>query len=131
MVGDSASSTPLGTALYFMVTPVKLHRIRNHHSIIYYQGDLIEVLMLYERGHDELVVVGPNLVGGERVQLFITSGTSRSARHRPPPLVPRRLDRMVPARDVELGNVEELAQISGSRRLYPRIPAANGAAASA
>jgi predicted cupin superfamily sugar epimerase len=74
---------PVGTALLFMVTPeapVKLHRIRNDQLYHYYQGDPIEVLLLYESGTSELVVVGPNVVGGQLVQLFIPGGTFHNAR---------------------------------------------------
>jgi uncharacterized protein len=111
-----ATGRPLGTALYFMVTPeapVKLHRIKNDQLYHYYQGDPIEVLMLYESGTSELVVVGPNLVGGELVQLFIPGGTFHTARitgHRRWFLgASTEWPGVDPARDVELGNVEELA----------------------
>ena len=44
---------PLGSALYFMLTPeepVKLHRIRNDQLYHYYLGDPIEVVMMLEDG---------------------------------------------------------------------------------
>jgi hypothetical protein len=44
-----ADGRPLGSALYFMVTPqapVRLHRIRNDQLYHYYLGDPIEVLLL-------------------------------------------------------------------------------------
>jgi predicted cupin superfamily sugar epimerase len=67
-----ADGRPVGTALYFMVTPqapVKLHRIDNDQLYHYYLGDPIEVLLLRENGDSELVIVGPNIVGGHLVQL--------------------------------------------------------------
>jgi predicted cupin superfamily sugar epimerase len=112
-----ADGRPLGTALYFMVTPeapVKLHRIDNDQLYHYYLGDPIEVLLLRENGDSELVVVGPNVVGGEMVQLFIPGGTFHTARITGkkrwflggstewPGVVVR-------DRDVELGNAEQLA----------------------
>jgi predicted cupin superfamily sugar epimerase len=78
-----ADGRPLGSALYFMVTPeapVKLNRIKNEQLYHYYLGDPIEVLMLRENGDSELVVVGPNIVGGELVQLFIPGNTFHTAR---------------------------------------------------
>jgi predicted cupin superfamily sugar epimerase len=78
-----ADGRPLGTALYFMVTPeapVKLHRIDNDQLYHYYLGDPIEVLLLRENGLSELVVVGPNIVGGHLVQLFIPGNTFHTAR---------------------------------------------------
>ena len=78
-----ADGRPLGTALYFMVTPqapVKLHRIDNDQLYHYYLGDPIEVLLLRENGLSELVVVGTNIVGGHLVQLFIPGGTFHTLR---------------------------------------------------
>ena len=106
---------PLGSAFYFMVTPaapVKLHRIKCDQLYHYYLGDPIEVLLLRENGDSELVVLGPNIVGGELVQLFIPANTFHTARitgkgrwflgasTQWPGVVPE---------DIELGNVEELA----------------------
>ncbi|MGI8853946.1 MAG: cupin domain-containing protein [Methyloceanibacter sp.] len=88
---------PLGSALYFMMTPeepVKLHRIRNDQLYHYYLGDPIELLLLYESGKSELVKVGPDIAGGQNVQLFIPGGTFHTARLLRRPMVPRRLDRM-------------------------------------
>src|SRR6266699_1782262 len=110
-----AEAHPVGTALYFMVTPsapVRLHRIRNDQLYHYYLGDPLEVLLLHSDGTTERVVVGPNLRGGERLQLFIPGNTFHTAR-----LMGRRRwflgastewPGVVPA-DVETGNVDELA----------------------
>src|SRR5262249_48991142 len=99
----------------FMVTPtapVRLHRIRNDQLYHYYLGDPLEVLLLHSDGTTERVVVGPNLRGGERLQLFIPGNTFHTAR-----LMGRRRwflgastewPGVVPA-DVETGNVDELA----------------------
>jgi predicted cupin superfamily sugar epimerase len=65
---------PMGSALYFMVTPtapVRLHRIRNDQLYHYCLRDPLEVLLLHDGGTSERVVVGPNLRSGEHVQLFI------------------------------------------------------------
>jgi predicted cupin superfamily sugar epimerase len=110
-----STGRPVGTALFFMVTPeapVKLHRILNDQLYHYYQGDPIEVLLLYESGTSELVIVGPNVLGGQLVQLFIPGGTFHTAR-----ITGRRRwflggstewPGVDPARDVELGDVEML-----------------------
>ena len=74
---------PMGSALYFMVTPtapVQLHRIRNDQLYHYYLGDPLEVLLLRSDGTSDRVVVGPNLRGGEFLQLFIPGGTFHTAR---------------------------------------------------
>ena len=112
-----ADGRPLGTALYFMVTPeapVKLHRIDNDQLYHYYLGDPIEVLLLRENGLSELVIVGSNIVGGHLVQLFIPGNTFHTAR-----ITGKRRwflgastewpGVVVRDRDVELGNAEQLA----------------------
>ena len=76
-----ADGRPLGSALYFMVTPqapVRLHRIRNDQLYHYYLGDPIEVLLL--RGEGEHVIVGPDLRAGHRVQILIPGNTFHTAR---------------------------------------------------
>jgi uncharacterized protein len=106
---------PIGSALYFMVTPtapVRLHRIRNDQLYHYYLGDPLEVLLLRRDGTSERVIVGPNMRRGERIQLFIPGNTFHTAR-----VIGRRRwflgastewPGVVPA-DVEIGNVDELA----------------------
>ena len=106
---------PLGSALYFMVTPVapvRLHRIRNDQLYHYYLGDPIELLLLHADGGTERIIVGPDLRGGQRVQQLIPGNTFHTAR-----LIGRRRwflgastewPGVVPA-DVEIGNLDELA----------------------
>ena len=78
-----ANGRPLGSALYFLVTPtapVRLHRIRNGQLYHYYLGDPLEVFMLHEDGTTEHVVVGPDLRSGQQVQLHIPGNTFHTAR---------------------------------------------------
>jgi predicted cupin superfamily sugar epimerase len=78
-----AKGRPLGSALYFMLTPdqpVKLHRIRNDQLYHYYLGDPIEVLLLLTDGSTQHHLVGPDLREGLTVQLFIPGGTFHTAR---------------------------------------------------
>ena len=78
-----ADGRPMGSALYFMVTPsapVRLHRIRNDQLYHYYLGDPLEVLLLHEDATTARAVVGPNLRGGERLQLLIPGDTFHTAR---------------------------------------------------
>jgi predicted cupin superfamily sugar epimerase len=106
---------PLGSALYFLVTPgapVRLHRIRNDQLYHYYLGSAIEVFLLHADGAAERIIVGPDLRGGQRVQLLIPGNTFHTAR-----LVGNgrwflgastEWPGVVPA-DVEIGNIDELA----------------------
>jgi hypothetical protein len=93
--------------------PVRLHRIRNDQLYHYYLGDPLEVFMLGGSGEVEHIVVGPDIVAGQRVQLFIPGNTFHTARlvgtgrwflgasTEWPGVVPT---------NVEIGNLEELAQ---------------------
>src|SRR6266568_3510921 len=112
-----ASGRPAGSALYFMVTPdahVRLHRIRNDQLYHYYLGDPIEVLMLHGDGTSEHVVVGPNLRGGQLVQLLIPGNTFHTARVIPESVrgwflaASTEWPAVEPA-DVEIGDLEALA----------------------
>jgi predicted cupin superfamily sugar epimerase len=113
--GTFAEGRPLGSALFFMVTPsapVRLHRIRNDQLYHYYLGDPIEVFLLHANGSAERAVVGPDLNHGQRVQLLIPGGTFHTARVTGtrnwflgastewPGVLPQ---------DVEAGDVDELA----------------------
>src|ERR687892_2878841 len=110
-----ADGQPLGSALYFLVTPgspVRLHRIRNEQLYHYYLGDPLEVFMLHPDGSSERVVAGPDIRGGERLQLRIPGNTFHTAR-----VIGRgqwflgastEWPGVVPA-DVEIGNLDALA----------------------
>src|SRR5215218_1971985 len=116
-----ADGQPLGSALYFLVTPdgpVRLHRIRNEQLYHYYLGDPLEVFLLHADGSSERVVVGPDLPGGQRLQLLIPGNTFHTAR-----VIGRQRwflggstewPGVVPA-DVEIGKLDELA------RTYPAV----------
>ena len=56
-----ASGGPLGSALYFLVTPeapVRLHRIRNDQLYHYYLGDPLEVFMLRAMARSGMLLLG-------------------------------------------------------------------------
>ena len=109
-------SGPLGSGLYFLVTPeapVRLHRIQNDQLYHYYLGDPLEVFLLRSDGGAERVVVGPDLRAGQHVQLLIPGDTFHTAR-----LLGRgrwflgastAWPGVVPA-DVEIGDLEQLAK---------------------
>ena len=62
-----ADGRPLGSGLYFLVTPhapVRPHRIRNDQLYHYYLGDPLEVFLLHSDGPAERVIVGPDIASG-------------------------------------------------------------------
>jgi predicted cupin superfamily sugar epimerase len=126
-----AGGRPLGSALYFMVTPaapVQLHRIHNDQLYHYYLGDPIEVLLLHAGGTCEQVIVGPDLRSSERLQLLIPGDTFHTAR-----VIGQRRWFLgastewpgVEPADVELGDVDALAakfpQAAGPLRSFVKL----------
>ena len=91
---------------------MRLHRICNDQLYHYYLGDPLEVFLLHADGASERVIVGPDLRGGQRVQLLIPGNTFHTARligqgrwflgasTEWPGVIPE---------DVEIGNLDELA----------------------
>ncbi len=110
-----------GSVLYFLVTPearIQLHRIRSDQMYHHYLGDPLEVLLLLPDGSGELVVVGSDLAGGMKPQLFVPGGTFHVSQVRPGgayALLGTTEWPGVEPPDVELGDVEDLA------RRYPTL----------
>jgi predicted cupin superfamily sugar epimerase len=110
-----ADGRPLGSALYFLVTPgapVRLHRIRNDQLYHAYLGDPLELLLLHADGSSERVIIGPDLRAGQRLQLLIPGNTFHTARVIGPGRwflgASTEWPGVIPA-DVEIGNLDELA----------------------
>jgi predicted cupin superfamily sugar epimerase len=81
-----ADGRPIGSALFFLVTPdapVRPHRIRNDQLYHHYLGDPLEVLAMYEDGSQAVEVVGGDIRAGQRLQLFLPGGTFHTARLAP------------------------------------------------
>ena len=128
-----ADGRPLGSALYFMMTPaapVKLHRIKNHQLYHHYLGDPIEVLMLHDDGTHTLGGRRPRPPRRPACAAFHTrQHLSHRAHHRA-----RRWflgastewPGVVPTEDVELGNADVLAashpDVAAEIRSFP-VPA--------
>ncbi|OWY60487.1 hypothetical protein B7486_68910, partial [cyanobacterium TDX16] len=74
---------PMGSALYFQVTPeapVHLHCIRNDQLYHRYLGDPLEVLLLYPDGTHAVEVMGEDLAAGQHLQLELPGSTFHTAR---------------------------------------------------
>jgi len=60
-----------------------MHRLPTDELWHFYLGDPIELLLLHPDGHDELRVLGTDVLGGQLIQTVVPSGTWMGARLRP------------------------------------------------
>ncbi len=84
-----------GTAIYYLVTDAAdgfsaLHRLPTDEIFHFYLGDPVEQLLLAPDGTSDVVVLGPDLRGGQRVQHVVPAGTWPGTRVRPAPGAGRR-----------------------------------------
>jgi hypothetical protein len=71
--GRYGRAKPLGTAIYYLLTDdadsfSALHRLPTEEVYHFYLGDPVEMLMLHPDGRGEVVLLGQDLVNGQRVQ---------------------------------------------------------------
>lgn len=86
--GKGADGKPAGTAMIAMVTAdpssfSDMHRLPTDEIWHFYLGDPIELLLLHPGGHDEIVVLGTDVLNGQRVQTVVPNGVWMGARVRP------------------------------------------------
>ena len=60
-----------------------MHRLPTDELWHFYLGDPIELLLLYSDGSDELVILGQDVLAGQRIQSVVPAGTYTGARLRP------------------------------------------------
>ena len=74
------------TAIYYLLTPETfsaLHRVASDEVFHHYAGDAVEQLRLVPDGQAERVVIGRDLVAGERPQVLVPAGVWQGARLAP------------------------------------------------
>ncbi|GAB3440106.1 cupin domain-containing protein [Actinophytocola sediminis] len=86
--GSGQDGKPIGTAMIAMLTDdpssfSDMHRLPTDEIWHFYLGDPIELLLLHPDGRDELIILGPDILGGQRVQTTVASGLWMGARLRP------------------------------------------------
>jgi predicted cupin superfamily sugar epimerase len=79
---------PLGTAIYYLLTDdpdsfSALHRLPTDEVYHFYLGDPVDMLLLHPGGHGEPARLGPDILGGERVQLVVPRGVWQGSRLAP------------------------------------------------
>lgn len=80
-----AGERAAGGAIYALVTPTAfsaLHRLQTDEIWHFYAGTPIELLLLHPDGTGETVVLGPDLMAGERPQYVVPRGTWMGGRPR-------------------------------------------------
>jgi hypothetical protein len=65
------------TAIYYLLTPntySALHRLQTDEIFHFYLGDPIRMLQLEPNGQGRTVVLGPDLLGGQQLQVVVPRG---------------------------------------------------------
>ena len=66
-----------GTAIYYLLTPdtfSALHRLPTDEIFHFYAGDPVQMLLLHPGGPAETLLLGPNVLGGQRPQVIVPRG---------------------------------------------------------
>jgi predicted cupin superfamily sugar epimerase len=74
---DYPASRSAATAIYFLVTPEQfsaLHRLRGDELWHFYLGDPVELVTISPDGNVTTIRMGPNVLGGDRVQALAPGG---------------------------------------------------------
>ena len=72
-----------GTAIYYLLEPgtfSEMHLLPSDEVFHFYLGDPVEMLQLRPDGSAEVFVLGPDLLKGEHVQLFVPGGVWQGTR---------------------------------------------------
>jgi uncharacterized protein len=112
---------PMGTAILYLYLPgprgfSALHALPSDEVYHFYLGDPVEMLLLYPDLTSRRVVLGPDILGGQSVQLVVPRGTWQGSRLLPGGAYALAGTTMAPgfaASDYLAGEREELL------RLYP------------
>jgi predicted cupin superfamily sugar epimerase len=86
--GRHPTARPVGTAIYYLLSDAPdsfsaLHRLPTDEVYHFYLGDPVDQLLLHPGGRVERVVLGPDLLAGQRVQHVAPRGAWQGSRLRP------------------------------------------------
>ena len=73
----------LTTAIYYMVSPSEfsaLHKLKSDEVFHFYGGDPVEMLQISETGDGKTIILGPNVLEGQQVQVTVVAGTWQGTR---------------------------------------------------
>jgi hypothetical protein len=78
-----AGARRTGTAIYYLLetgTFSEMHRLKSDEVFHFYAGDAVEMLQLKEGGRGEIVVIGNDLMRGQRPQVVVERGVWQGSR---------------------------------------------------
>lgn len=78
-----AGQRSLGTAIYYLLTPEtfsQMHRVPGEEIFHFYLGDPVEMVQLDPDGSGEIVVMGPDIAKGMKLQHVVRGGWWQGAR---------------------------------------------------
>jgi predicted cupin superfamily sugar epimerase len=81
--GRYAGARRTGTAIYYLLEPEtfsEMHRLKSDEVFHFYAGDAVEMLQLTMDGRGERVLIGNDLVHGQRPQVVVRRGVWQGAR---------------------------------------------------
>jgi predicted cupin superfamily sugar epimerase len=81
--GRYAGARRTGTAIYYLLEPdtfSEMHRLRSDEMFHFYAGDAVEMLQLRADGASGIVVIGSDLLRGQRPQVLVERGVWQGAR---------------------------------------------------
>jgi len=81
--GDEPVTRHLGTAIYYFVTPTEfsaLHKLKSDEVFHFYGGDPVEMLQITDTGEVKTIILGPNILEGQQVQVTVPAGTWQGTR---------------------------------------------------
>jgi uncharacterized protein len=83
--GDKRYEGPrrTGTAIYYLLEPEtfsEMHRLKSDEVFHFYAGDAVEMLQLTANGKGAMVVIGNDLLRGQRPQVLVERGVWQGSR---------------------------------------------------
>jgi uncharacterized protein len=81
--GRYAGARRTGTAIYYLLEPEtfsEMHRLQSDEVFHFYAGDAVEMLQLMADGRGERLVIGNDLVRGQRPQVVVGRGVWQGSR---------------------------------------------------
>jgi predicted cupin superfamily sugar epimerase len=81
--GRYGGETKTGTAIYYLLEPEtfsEMHRLKSDEVFHFYAGDAVEMLQLRDGGQGAVVVIGNDLLRGQRPQVVVERGVWQGSR---------------------------------------------------